>query len=111
MVVDFKPENVFFSSIDEDSPLKATEFVLSVFFKPDVLSDIVGRVYNVAPEFLRRHYGAEPDIWSTGVILYILLSGVQLSNFIFSANLQKDMVGITLDTTFLQICSCYHLCF
>ncbi|CAI9270358.1 unnamed protein product [Lactuca saligna] len=81
---DFKAGNFFSLSTDEDSPLKATEFGLSVFFKPgDVLRDVVGSVYYVAPEVLRRHYGAEADIWSTGVILYILLSSVQLSNFFF----------------------------
>ncbi|CAH1451515.1 unnamed protein product [Lactuca virosa] len=74
---DLKPENFLFLSTDEDSPLKATDFGLSVFFKPgDVFRDLVGSAYYVAPEVLRRHYGAEADIWSAGVILYILLSGV-----------------------------------
>jgi len=57
--------------------LKATDFGLSVFIEEGkVYRDIVGSAYYVAPEVLRRSYGKEIDIWSAGVILYILLSGV-----------------------------------
>lgn len=74
---DLKPENFLLSSKDENALLKATDFGLSVFIEEGkVYRDIVGSAYYVAPEVLQRRYGKEIDIWSAGVILYILLSGV-----------------------------------
>ncbi|KEH20949.1 calmodulin-domain kinase CDPK protein [Medicago truncatula] len=74
---DLKPENFLFDTVDEDAKLKATDFGLSVFYKPgESFSDVVGSPYYVAPEVLRKLYGPESDVWSAGVILYILLSGV-----------------------------------
>ncbi|RLM99394.1 calcium-dependent protein kinase [Panicum miliaceum] len=74
---DLKPENFFLLSKDENAPLKATDFGLSVFFKEgEVFRDIVFSAYYIAPEVLKRSYGPEADIWSVGVIVYILLCGV-----------------------------------
>ncbi|XVF27867.1 hypothetical protein REPUB_Repub14bG0146200 [Reevesia pubescens] len=74
---DLKPENFLLSSKDEGAMLKATDFGLSVFIEEGKLyRNIVGSAYYVAPEVLKRSYGKEIDIWSAGVILYILLSGV-----------------------------------
>ncbi|KAI9114226.1 hypothetical protein K1719_014876 [Acacia pycnantha] len=74
---DLKPENFLLLNKKEDSPLKATDFGLSVFFKEgDIFKDIVGSAYYIAPEVLKRKYGPEVDIWSIGCMLYILLCGV-----------------------------------
>ncbi|KAK7410961.1 hypothetical protein VNO78_02235 [Psophocarpus tetragonolobus] len=74
---DLKPENFLFDTVEEDAKLKTTDFGLSVFYKPgETFCDVVGSPYYVAPEVLRKHYGPESDVWSAGVILYILLSGV-----------------------------------
>ncbi|CAN6485701.1 unnamed protein product [Victoria cruziana] len=73
---DMKPENFLFKSTKEDSPLKATDFGLSDFTKPGKrFQDIVGSAYYVAPEVLKRKSGPESDVWSIGVITYILLCG------------------------------------
>ncbi|CAN1749221.1 Calcium-dependent protein kinase 30 [Linum perenne] len=74
---DLKPENFLFANKKEDSPLKAIDFGLSVFFKPgEKFTEIVGSPHYMAPEVLKRNYGPEIDVWSAGVILYILLCGV-----------------------------------
>ncbi|KAI3466571.1 hypothetical protein Pfo_023234 [Paulownia fortunei] len=94
---DLKPENFLLSTKDEKAILKATDFGLSVFIEEGkVYRDIVGSAYYVAPEVLRRSYGKEIDIWSAGVILYILLSGVppfwaETEKGIFDAILNEEV--------------------
>ncbi|KAH7662075.1 Non-specific serine/threonine protein kinase protein [Dioscorea alata] len=94
---DLKPENFLLATKDEGAMLKATDFGLSVFIEEGkVYRDIVGSAYYVAPEVLRRNYGKEIDIWSAGVILYILLSGVppfwaETEKGIFDAILQGEI--------------------
>lgn len=74
---DLKPENFLLVNKDDDFSLKAIDFGLSVFFKPGQnFTEVVGSPYYVAPEVLMKHYGPEADVWTAGVILYILLSGV-----------------------------------
>lgn len=59
------------------------------------LNDIVGSAYYVAPEVLHRSYSLEGDIWSIGVITYILLCGsrpfwARTESGIFRAVLRAD---------------------
>ncbi|EFJ31885.1 hypothetical protein SELMODRAFT_449435, partial [Selaginella moellendorffii] len=73
---DLKPENFLFKSQRDNTPLKATDFGLSDFIRPGRrFHDIVGSAYYVAPEVLKRKSGPESDVWSIGVITYILLCG------------------------------------
>eukprot|EP01026_Neomeris_dumetosa_P061957 TRINITY_DN58543_c0_g1_i4.p1 TRINITY_DN58543_c0_g1~~TRINITY_DN58543_c0_g1_i4.p1 ORF type:complete len:378 (-),score=41.01 TRINITY_DN58543_c0_g1_i4:674-1807(-) len=78
---DLKPENFLLvqkqKSTRDPPEIKATDFGLSVFFHHgEKLSELVGSPYYVAPEVLKKSYGHEADMWSLGVILYILLSGL-----------------------------------
>ncbi|VAI22933.1 unnamed protein product [Triticum turgidum subsp. durum] len=74
---DLKPENFLFVDQTEEAALKTIDFGLSVFFRPgQIFTDVVGSPYYVAPEVLKKKYGPEADVWSAGVIIYILLCGV-----------------------------------
>ncbi|CAL9194537.1 unnamed protein product [Musa hybrid cultivar] len=72
---DLKPENFLFVNQMEDAPLKTIDFGL-FSFSGEIFTDVVGSPYYVAPEVLKKMYGPAADVWSAGVIIYILLSGV-----------------------------------
>lgn len=73
---DLKPENVLLVSQNSDTDIKLADFGQAVFFTPGVrLTEMVGTLYYIAPEVLNSSYGPEADVWSLGIILYILLSG------------------------------------
>ncbi|XP_073300906.1 phosphoenolpyruvate carboxylase kinase 1-like [Primulina huaijiensis] len=72
---DIKPENTLFNSYNE---LKLADFGSAEYFHSgELMSGIVGTPYYVAPEVVAgREYNEKVDIWSAGVILYIMLSGI-----------------------------------
>ena len=74
---DLKPENILLSSMDELSQLKLIDFGLSQVLKTtnDIMKGQVGTLFYMAPEVILGNYNEKCDVWSCGVILYILLSG------------------------------------
>ena len=71
---DLKPENVFIDSVDW--VVKIGDFGASEFFQKNLfLEKRFGTPYYIAPEVLGNFYNEKCDIWSLGVIFYVLLSG------------------------------------
>ncbi len=74
---DLKPENLLCLDTSNNSPIKVIDFGLSQIYTSTnhKMSTKVGTAYYVSPEVLEGNYDEKCDIWSSGVILYILLSG------------------------------------
>uniref|UniRef100_A0A1I8MRJ3 Calcium/calmodulin-dependent protein kinase type 1 n=1 Tax=Musca domestica TaxID=7370 RepID=A0A1I8MRJ3_MUSDO len=73
---DLKPENLLFYSPDDDSKIMISDFGLSKMEDSGIMATACGTPGYVAPEVLaQRPYGKAVDIWSIGVISYILLCG------------------------------------
>lgn len=73
---DLKAENLLFESDADDANLKLIDFgVSSECFKGNKLKETLGTPYYIAPEVLLQSYDEKCDIWSCGIILYILLCG------------------------------------
>ena len=74
---DLKPENLILASKDNDYDLRIADFGLATFMHTDELLKLrCGSPGYVAPELLEdKGYDLAADIFSTGIILYVLLSG------------------------------------
>jgi calcium/calmodulin-dependent protein kinase I len=76
---DLKPENLILCNNNTDTDLKLIDFGFVCRCGPDDPKEriLVGTPGYVAPEMLNgTPYGCEVDMWSLGVILYVLLAGM-----------------------------------
>eukprot|EP01041_Mallomonas_annulata_P006562 gene6562-13276_t len=73
---DIKLENFLFENPSPNAQLKLIDFGFSQHFRPkEILHRDVGSPFYVAPEVLDKCYDEKCDVWSVGVVTYILLSG------------------------------------
>lgn len=73
---DLKPENLLLANQDPNTLLKVIDFGISQKLVPGTkLTTAIGTLYYMAPEVFSGSYDQKCDIWSAGVILYLMLSG------------------------------------
>lgn len=71
---DLKPDNLMFESRSKDAVLKLIDFGTSCLYEEIKPGSLVGTTFYMAPEILTgRKYDEKCDIWSCGVILFMLL--------------------------------------
>jgi calcium-dependent protein kinase len=74
---DIKPENILFPTALDYSEVKIADFGMACKFGDQPLTKRVGTPYYIAPEVVQGGYSKECDVWSLGVVLFVLLSGEQ----------------------------------
>lgn len=73
---DIKLENFLFEVNTTDARLKLIDFGLSKHCNENEhLHQVVGSAYYTAPEVLEGRYDMRCDVWSLGVVAYMLISG------------------------------------
>ena len=75
---DLKPENILIVKRQKNGfhPIKIIDFgTAKIFNKEKREHALIGSAYYIAPEVLSRNYTEKCDVWSCGIIMYILLTG------------------------------------
>lgn len=74
---DIKPENLLISSKEsfEEYSIKIIDFNISTRKSTAKLNEVTGTTDFMAPEVFRGIYDEKCDVWSAGVILYMIISG------------------------------------
>jgi calcium-dependent protein kinase len=95
---DLKPENILLDDKGEERILKIIDWGGARYFqKGKKMTTLSGTPYYIAPEVLCEVYDEKCDIWSCGVILYILLSGYPPFNGENDTDIMKSVKKGTFD--------------
>ena len=87
---DLKLENFVYADASADANLKLIDFGFSKLYNPGMpMTAMHGTIYYVAPEVLEGSYDQECDVWSIGVIVYMLLSGLPP----FAAQMDHEIIA------------------
>ena len=78
---DLKPENILISKKNKNgfNIIKIIDFGTAIIFNKDINDEsLTGSIYYISPEVLskNRNYSEKCDVWSCGIIMYILLTGL-----------------------------------
>ena len=106
---DLKPENILIYKHNKEKDffdVKICDFGTSqIFKKGEWQSQACGSVYYVAPEVINKKYNSKCDLWSCGVIMFMLLS----NKAPFGGRSDKDIIKNVLqgvyNKNFLRSCS------
>lgn len=97
---DLKPENLLLESMDENARVKVIDFGTSQKFNPNKKMTVkIGTPYYIAPEVLSQSYTEKCDVWSCGIILYILICGyppfVGRNDFDIMSKIKKGIIKMS----------------
>jgi len=103
---DIRPENILIESVEiriineQEHPffsIRVCDFKCARSFKKSKkLNKKIGNPYYIAPEILKRKYDEKVDVWSCGIIMYMLLSGKPP----FKGNTEKEILECVIQGTF-----------
>ena len=74
---DLKPENILMTDMTDDADIRISDFCICKRLEPnETTKEIVGTLGYMAPEVLMgKDYNFSADVWSIGIITYLLLTG------------------------------------
>jgi calcium-dependent protein kinase len=87
---DLKPENILLEDREDAMNIKLIDFGTAVeLSKKSKMNELIGSSYYISPEVINGSYDEKCDVWSLGVILYILLCGLPP----FTGNTTKQIMS------------------